>query len=143
MMVSVVFLRFSGKARSIVVWTTGGSSWCPVVGGEQRQPSAGPWSQHQSLIPPAAMWARRTALALQKECRFSWEAQKPSQLQPAGSVPRDGDLEQQQPAEKGRGQGPLLSARSGGPDPAPLCLPCHDLETSPSFPNMPTQPSHL
>lgn len=31
MMVSVVFLRFSGKARSIVVWTTGGSSWCPVV----------------------------------------------------------------------------------------------------------------
>lgn len=46
MMVSVVFLRFSGKARSIVVWTTGGSSWCPVVGGEQRQPLAGLWSQH-------------------------------------------------------------------------------------------------
>lgn len=39
MMVSVVFLRFSGKARSIVVWTKGGSSWCPLAGGEQRQPS--------------------------------------------------------------------------------------------------------
>lgn len=37
MMVSVVFLRFSGKALSMVVWTTGGSSWCPVAGGEQTQ----------------------------------------------------------------------------------------------------------
>lgn len=39
MMVSVVFLRFSGKALSIVVWTIGGSSWCPVAQGEQKQPS--------------------------------------------------------------------------------------------------------
>lgn len=132
MMVSVVFLRFSGKARSIVVWTTGGSSWCPAVGGKQRQPSPGLWSQLQSLISTALTWARQTALALrEKGCCFPWEAQKTSQLQPAGSIPRDGDLEQQQPVEKGRGQGPLLSARSRGPDPAPLCLPCHDLKTPP------------
>ena len=141
MMVSVVFLRFSGKARSIVVWTTGGSSWCPAVGGEQRQPSAGLRSQHQSLISPARTWARQTALALPKGCRFSWDAQRMSQLQPASSVPREQDLEQQQPAEEGRGQGPLLSARSGRPDPAPLGLP--DPDPPPSFPNMPMQPSHL
>lgn len=127
MMVSVVFLRLSGKARSIVVWTTGGSSWCPAVGGERRQPSAGLWSQHQSLVSPAPTRAGQTALALQeKGCRFSWDTQKTSQLQP-----REGDLEQQQPAEKGKGQGPLLSARSGGPDPAPLCLPCHNPKKSP------------
>lgn len=60
-------------------------------------------------------------------------------LQPASSVPRNGDLELQQPAQKGGGQRPLLSAHSRGPGPAPLRLSPHHLEPLPRFPNVPTQ----
>lgn len=98
-------------------------SWCLVTASVPRLPSTN----------------TQPALALQeKGCRFSWDTQKTPQQQP-----REGDLEQQQPAEKGKGQGPLLSAHSGEPDPAPLCLPCHNPKKSPGFPNLPMQPSHL
>lgn len=36
MMASVVFLSISGKVLSIVVWTTGGSSWCPEGQGRRK-----------------------------------------------------------------------------------------------------------
>lgn len=78
MMVSVVFLRFSGKARSIVVWTTGGSSWCPAVGGEQRQcsPQALISSSGERALPGGTKSITATSCQLH---------------------PRRGDLEQQQP----------------------------------------------
>lgn len=109
MMVSVVFLRFSGKARSIVVWTTGGSSWCPVVGGEQRQRSS------QALTSSSG----EGALLLMGGTKSTTR-----QLRP-----RRGDLEQQQPAQKGRGQGPLLSTRRRLP-----LLFCASPATTPELP---------
>lgn len=50
MMVSVAFLRFSGKALSMVVCTTGGSSWCPGVG-ESRELRAAAAQQGSSHYP--------------------------------------------------------------------------------------------
>lgn len=119
MMVSVVFLRFSGKARSIVVWTTGGSSWCPVVGGEQRQCSSQAFTS--SSGEGALLLMGGTKSTARQLC------------------PRRGDLEQQQPAQKGRGQGPLLSTRRRLP---PLF--CATPATTPELPwppNTPAQPS--
>lgn len=53
MMVSVAFLRFSGKALSMVVCTTGGSSWCPGVGEsrELRAAAAQQGSSHYRVQP--------------------------------------------------------------------------------------------